>query len=127
MKSSVIPIWILGTILAISHLLFLGGAQHPPGFWTFTGALLVCYSLPFIALSRIRIPEAPSPERLITQTLFVVVLTISLFLPARRFMPGYHPAALEGLAYLFIPAFEVALIALFLLVRGVIARLGHKK
>ena len=127
MKSTVILIWILGTVLAISHLLFLGGSQHSRDFWTFTGALMVCYSLPFFALSRIRIPEGPSPERYITLTLFVIVFAVSLYVPTRRFMPGYRPVALEGLAYLFIPVFECALIALFLFVRSAMANLYHKK
>ena len=126
MKGTVILVWILGTALAISHLLFLGGQvwnwSVSKGLWP----LLVCYSLPFVALSRIRIPERRSPERYITLTWFVLILAISLFVPARRFMPGYHPVALEGLAYLFVPVFECALIVLFLFFRGVIARLPHK-
>jgi len=35
---------------------------------------------------------------------------------------GYRPAALEGLAYLFIPIFECVLIALFIIVRSALPR-----
>jgi hypothetical protein len=78
-------------------------------------------------LTRIRIPQVPQPERLITQILFVVVLTISLLLPSGRFLPGYYPDSLEGLGYLFVPAFECGLIAAFLAIRHVTRRLGRKK
>lgn len=127
MKKTVILLWIVGSLLAISHLLFLGGADHPPGFWVFSASLLLCYSLPFLLLTRIRIPQAPWPERLITQILFVVVLTISFLLPSSRFLPGYHPDALEGLEYLFVPAFECGLIAIFLAIRHMTRQPGRKK
>ncbi|MGI8959232.1 MAG: hypothetical protein ACR2IV_05645 [Bryobacteraceae bacterium] len=127
MKRSLLVIWMLGTVLAIGRLLALAGeAQHSAGFWQFTAGLLFCYSLPFFILLWIGIPDRRSPEQYITLTLFVLICAISLFIPTRRFMPGYHPAALEGLAYVFIPAFEGGLIALFLLVRSLCARLFRK-
>jgi len=47
-------------------------------------------------------------------TSFILVFIISIFLPIRRFLPGYRPGELEGLDYLFVPVFEGGLIALAL-------------
>ena len=102
------------------HLLFLAGARRPPGFWPFTLGLLVCYSLPFLVLWMIRTPKEPLRARSVGRALFVVIFAISLFLPTRRFFPGYHPESLEGLAYLFVPLLECGLIALFLVVSSVL-------
>lgn len=114
-------VWIVGTLLAGSHLRYLAGADLRPGFWPFAAFLLACYSLPFFALTRIRMPERQSTQRHLTLVLFIFIFAISLFIPTRRFLPGYHPAALEGLVYLFLPVFEGGLIALFLVVRAAIA------
>jgi len=126
-KSSVILTWILGTVLAIRHLLFLAGDRHPPGFWTAAAGLLFCYSLPFFLLWWIRIPEQRSSGRSVTRALFVIIFAVSLWIPVRRFLPGYRPVALEGLAYFFIPMLECGLIALFLFCRSVIRGLTQKK
>jgi hypothetical protein len=121
MKRGTILIWIFSVLLAMGHLLFLSGDQRPAGFWFICGGLLLCYSLPFLALSMIRIPPKPPLERYLILTLFILIFIISIFIPIRRFLPGYHPASLEGVAYVFIPIFECGLIGLFLFVRYAIS------
>ena len=127
MKVIVTGVWAAGVVLAIMHLRFLAGSELHPGFWPFTGFLLVCYSLPFFWLTRIHIPAKRSPQKYIILTLFLMILTISLLLPTRRFLPGYHPEALEGLAYLFVPSIECGLIGLFLIAGIATDRLTQKR
>jgi hypothetical protein len=124
----VMVVWVSGAALAVSHLRYLAGSDlHPAGFWSFTGFLMACYSLPFFALTQIHVPENRSPQRYLTLALFASIFAVSLLIPARRFLPGYHPEALEGLAYLFIPIFECGLIVLFIVIRTAIARLNPKR
>lgn len=59
-------------------------------------------------------------------TLFVLIFAISIFLPTRRFLPGYRPAELEGVAYLLFPSSRGGLIAL-VQVCSVIIRLLRKE
>jgi hypothetical protein len=116
MKKYIIPLWILGSVLAVSELLPPAGSKPDAGYWGFLCGSIVSYSLPFCVLMIIRIPEIRSPQRYIVLTLFALVLAINLFIPVRRFLPGYHPKALEGLAYLFLPPVELGLIGLFIVV-----------
>lgn len=115
MKRAVIAIWPLCLVLAALHLFSLAGDRHPPGFWIGISALLACYSLPFLLLCYLRSPGT-TPSR----TLFVIVFAVSLWIPVRRFLPGYRPVALEGLAYFFLPILECGLILLFIVVRAVV-------
>jgi hypothetical protein len=124
MKKCVIPLWILGSALVVSDL--LAGSKPGPGFWAFLVGSLACYSLPFLVLRIIRIPESRSPQRYIFLTLFVLVFAINLFIPVRRFLPGYRPKALEELGYLFLPIVELGLIALFVVVAAATALLLGK-
>jgi hypothetical protein len=110
-KKCVISLWILGAALVLVHFL-KQAASEPRGFWLFLCGALVCYSIPFFVLTLIRIPEGRSPQRYILLTLFVLVLGLNLFIPARPLLPGYHPKALEDLGYLFLPFIELALIGL---------------
>jgi peptidoglycan/LPS O-acetylase OafA/YrhL len=110
MKRTTILIWMSSLLLGANHLLFLAGNDRQPGFWIWTSALLACYSLPFLGLLMMRIPQNPSVERYMILTVFILVFVISIFLPTRRFLPGYRPAELEGVAYLLFPLFEGALI-----------------
>jgi hypothetical protein len=119
-KRGTIPIWIFSVLLVLDNLLYLSGNQRTADFWVLTGGLLACYSLPFLALSLIDIPPKPSLERYVILTLFTLIFSISVLFPIRRFLPGYHPASLEGVAYLLIPIFECVLIGLFLLVSAII-------
>ena len=125
MKKLVILIWIVGVPLAVSHLYFLAGSDHPPGFWLFTAGLLVSYTVPFYALTRIRIPEPPV-QKYSTVALFLFILGVNLYIPLQRFMPGYHPDALDGIVYLFTPVYELGLIAIFLGARNAAAWLCRK-
>lgn len=127
LRKYVILLWILGIALAVSHLLFLADYKLASGFWVYSCGLLVCYSLPFLALTILRIPEARSAQRYILLTLFVLVIATSLFIPVRRFLPGYHPAALEALTYLFLPFYELGVIVLFVLVGGATALLSKRR
>ena len=68
----------------------------------------------------IDVPPNPSLERYVTLSLFILIFMISIFIPIRRFLPGYHPAELEGVAYLVIPILEGGLIALFLVAYAII-------
>jgi hypothetical protein len=121
MKRIVIVVWILGTALAIPGL--LPGVDPPPrGFWGFFVLSLVCYSAPFLILSLTRIPKERALDRSITLVMFGLILAVSLLIPARRFLPGYRPAALEALAYFVIPILECGLIALFLIARALAPR-----
>ena len=124
-KKCVTSLWILGSALVLVHLL-KQAASEPRGFWLFLCGALVCYSLPFFVLTLIRIPESRSPQRYIFLTLFVLVFAINLFIPVRRFLPGYRPKALEELGYLFLPIVELGLIALFVVVAAATALLLGK-
>jgi hypothetical protein len=117
LKSIVRTVWIFGAALALLHLRFLAGSDLRPGFWLFAIFLLACYSLPFFLLARIQLPENKSPSRYATLALVAFILALSLFLPTRRFFPGYRPEALEGLGYLFVSVAESGLVALFLIIR----------
>ena len=125
LKAIVKGAWVLAVVLAMTHLRFLAGSELHPGFWPFAGFLLVCFSIPFFWLTKISVPEKRSPERYITLAFFLVILTASLSLPAFRFLPGYRPDALEGLAYLFAPIFECGLIGVFLIARMAFGRAGQ--
>ena len=81
---------------------------------------VVCYSLPFFVLTMIRIPESRSPQRCVLLTLSALVLAINLYIPVRRFLPGYRPKALEALVYLFLPPIELGVIALFVVVTAAV-------
>jgi hypothetical protein len=118
MRRAVPAVWVIAIALAVSHLRFLAGGEPPPGFWKFAAALLICYSLPFLLLWTMRLPAAASWQSLLTLALFVFIFAANLLIPSRRFLPGYRPAALEGLAYFFLPLFECALIGLVLLIRA---------
>ena len=120
MKRGTILIWIFSILLAANHLLFLSGRQRPAEFWVMSFVLLCCYSLPFLFLVMIDVPPNPSLERYVTLSLFILIFMISIFIPIRRFLPGYHPAELEGVAYLVIPILEGGLIALFLVAYAII-------
>jgi hypothetical protein len=125
MKRGTILIWIISVLLAANHLLFLSGSQRSADFWGFFYGLLCCYSFPFLILVMLRIPQNPSLERYIILTPYILIFIISILFPIRRFLPDYHPAELEGLAYLFIPVFESVLITVFF-VAFVIIRLFRK-
>ena len=116
MKKCVIPLWILGSAWVVSDLLPPPGSKPDPGYWTYLVGSVVSYSLPFCVLMIIRIPESRSPQRYVFLTLFALVFAFNLFIPVRRFLPGYHPTAFEGLVYLFLPPVELGLIALFFVV-----------
>jgi len=120
MKRALVAIWPLCLVLAALHLFALAGDRHPPGFWIGVSELLACYSLPFLLLCFIRSGTTPS------RALFVIVFAVSLWIPVRRFLPGYRPVALEGLAYFFLPMFECGLILLFIVVRTVVNAVRSK-
>ena len=109
MKKYVIALWILGLALVSIHLL----PDLTSSRWLAVCGLLVCYSLPFLALTIIPIPRSRSPQRYILLTLFVLVLAINVDLAVFPFLPGYRPRALEILTYLFLPLLELGLIAVF--------------
>lgn len=123
MKICVILLWVLGCALVVSHLQSLaappGAPQPGPIFWRYAYSSLIAYSLPFFVLMCLRVPQGQTAERYIRLTLFGVVLGTSLYIPAGRFLPGYHAKALEGLVYIFMPLFEFGLIAVFLIAGGV--------
>ena len=121
MKRIVIAVWVVGVALALSHLLYLAGSPLP-GFWLFTGVLLACYSLPFLMLTQIRVPEEKLSLRVVTLLFSGFILAVNLFIPAKRFLPGYRPQALEALVYLFSPILECVLIAIFFVIRGILTR-----
>jgi len=120
MNKTVIVVWLLCMALAVSHLMYLAAYDYKPGFWIFTMGLLACYSLPLFVLTRIRIPEKRFPMRYMTLALFILVCTVSLVTPLLRFMPRYHPSALESLIYIFVPMMELGPIVLFFIVREVV-------
>ena len=124
-RKCVISLWILGSALVVVHLL-KQVASEPRGLWLFLCGALVCYSLPFFALTIIRIPENKSPQRYILLTLFVLVLGLNLFIPIRPLLPGYHPKALEDLGYLVLPFIELPLIALVFVLAAASAALSRK-
>jgi hypothetical protein len=119
--------WAVCLVLAINHLLFLATYDLKPGFWLFTFFLLVCYSLPFLLLMNVRIPETLWPQKCLFMTFLALVFAMSLFIPLHRFLPGYRSEPLESLAYIAIPVVQVGLIVLFLLGRGIVARLRYAK
>jgi len=126
-KKCVIPLWILGSALVVSNLLPPAGSKPDSGYWAFLCGSVACYSLPFCVLMIIRIPESRSPQRYVFLTLFVLVVAFNLFIPVRRFLPGYHPKALEGLVYLVLPLMELGVIALFFVVGAVTTFLFGKR
>jgi EamA domain-containing membrane protein RarD len=65
-------------------------------------------------LSIIRIPQGRSPQRYILLTLFALVIGTNLFIPVNCLLPSHHPKALEPLGYIFLPLFELVVIALFI-------------
>ncbi len=129
MKHAVVPVWILCVVLAAIHLRRLGGnTQCDAACRLGECFLLLCYSLPFIALLIMHIPKKPSLQRYSTVALFVLIFAISLFLPI-GFMPGHRHTAFDGLLcllYLFVPFFELGLIGLSLLVTGLTDVFCHK-
>jgi len=121
-KKCVIALWISGLALVSIHLL----PDLTSSRWFPVCGLLVCYSLPFFALTIIPIPRGRSPRRYILLTSFALVLAISLYTAAFPFLPGYRPRALEILVYLFLPFLELWLIAL-LFAAGIVSEiLFHK-
>lgn len=126
-RISALAAWLTGLGLALSHLLSLSGKQHPPYFWLFTCTLLVSYSLPFVLLLALRIPSTPLHIRAVTMGLFAAICSISLFVPSRRFLPGYHPDAFESLLYLFVPLVECSLIAVYFFFRWTLVVVRPKR
>ena len=114
MRKIVLLLWILGLALVASDLGYC--------FAPLCCVLLACYSLPFLAIALIRIPDKPSAIRYSQLTVFVLILALNLYIPMRHFLPDYHPKALEQLGYLFLPFFELALIAVFVIVAAVAAQ-----
>ena len=114
MKRLVITAWIVGSVLVAIQLMFSAAFDVNPRFWLFLCVLLACYSLPFFFLSIIRIPQGRSPQRYILLTLFALVIGTNLFIPVNCLLPSHHPKALEPLGYIFLPLFELVVIALFI-------------
>jgi len=59
-------------------------------------------------------------------TLFILVLGTSIYIPAGRFLPSYHPKALEGLVYIFLSFLEFGLIAFFLILGAAVGFLREE-
>jgi len=125
MKKFVITMWILGSVLVTIQLMSSAAFDLNPRFWLFSCGLLACYALPFLVLSIIRIPQDRSPQRYILSTLFALVIATNLFIPINCLLPSHHPKALEPLGYVFLPLFELGVIALFFVV-AVAANLVHR-
>jgi hypothetical protein len=113
LKFGALVSWLIGLGLALRHLVVLSGKQQPHEFWRFTCVLLIFYSIPFVLMLSLSIPGTPSRARIITKSLFVVICSVSLLVPSRRFFPGYQPEALESLVYIFVPLIQCFLIAAY--------------
>jgi hypothetical protein len=119
MKTSVIVIWLVTGALMIDHMhLFSPGSADT----RFVVCAPACYSVPFLILLGICIPEEPSPRRNITLTLFVLILAFAVYLPCVWLIPDHHPSAFDGAVYFFaFPFLECGVIVLFLFVRSLIS------
>jgi hypothetical protein len=116
MTKVIIGFWPIGLGFALGHLLFLTGYEISVGLVAALAVALACYSLPFFLLILLRPPPGHRLKAALATGVAACVIAINLYIPLRRFLPGYHPEPLEALIYLAAPLAECVPIAIALVI-----------